>query len=216
MLAPADDKPNDFETLRNTLKNAAPLQGTEIQKTLLTLINNTEGSIDGARENIENWFNSVMGQITNLYTKRMRLISFVIGLTVALVLNVDTVSVANSLWRNPTLRDAVSQAAADYAIKHDSAQVPVDDVRRQLDVLGLPIGWTSCPTCAYNLAGIYPSDWISVSGTPDAPVLQPSKSVANFAGALALKILGFLASGLAAAQGSTFWYDLLKKVTSRT
>lgn len=215
MLAPSGDKPNDFETLRNTIKNAAPLQGTQIQQTMLTLINNTEGNINGARENIENWFDSVMEQITSRYTKRIHVIAFVIGLIVAVTLNVDTVSVANTLWRNPALREAVSQAAADFATKHDSAQVPVEDVRRQLDVLGLPIGWASCPTCAYNLAGLYPSDWISVSGTLDAPILQPSKSVANFAGALALKILGFLASGLAAAQGSTFWYDLLKKVTSR-
>ena len=216
IVAPNADKSSDVAALQTAIKNAGPLQGTKLQQTLLSLVGTAENDVTSARKNIEDWFDATMEQITSLYTKRMRLISFFVGLVVALTFNVDTIAVANNLWRDPVVRSAVSTAAADYAAAHPSPatnQVSIDAIQQQFNGLNLPVGWRACRDCVGNIFGFVPGDMYTHYSTPTRAATEPlTPGLALLTDAL--KVMGWLISGLAAAQGAPFWYDLLKKATA--
>jgi hypothetical protein len=170
-----------------------------LKKTLLSLVSAKNDQIDSARQNVENWFNGAMGRVTEAYQRDMWRFSLLVGIIVSIVLNVDAVAVASNLWRDPTLRAAVAQAAAEYEKSPSTQPQALDELNR----LELPIGWHIGPSKVLPSAPFTPKDWES-----------PSANF-NIFPSVFLKILGWLITGLAGAQGAPFWFDLLKKLTQR-
>ena len=84
-----------------------------------------------------------MDRIFGWYRRSSHVIIFATGLVLAVVLNVNTITVADYLYRNNTARAAIvaraQNAAADpaFLIRH------YDEVNKQLDSISLPIGWTA-------------------------------------------------------------------------
>jgi hypothetical protein len=67
-----------------------------------------------ARTNVETWFNDSMDRLTGAYKRKTQLIAFFIGILLALLLNVDSIILATTLWREPTLRQAIVAQAQAY------------------------------------------------------------------------------------------------------
>jgi hypothetical protein len=124
---------------------------------------------------------------------------------VSAFLNVDSLAVGTTLWKDSSLRTAVSSAATEYA--KQSAENPSDQQKQAnavkaldaLNKLNLPIGWQVAIQPNISLV---PNDWVQ-SGQPVGGTLWLEK------------ILGWIITGLAGAQGAPFWFDLLKKLTQR-
>ena len=107
---------------------------------------------------------------------------WVIGIVVVILLNVDTLQVADTLWKDPAARSAVV-AQADAAAKQGQGA----DASSALSKLELPLGWKLFK------AG---------SGPQEFP---------NRAGGIIAKIVGLLLTVAALSLGAPFWYDLLGK-----
>jgi len=184
-----------------------------------------------ARNNVESWFNDSMDRLIGLYKRKAQKIAFAIGLVLALLLNVDSINIATSLWREPTLRQAIVANATAYAQQTqtplpgtESGQAgtsPVASVKKlqeELTALNLPIGWTLTPfdtggkQCA--LIPINADQIFGFSGK-DEKGQSVCKYVSNFpidwSSGLA-KFAGLMMTGAAAAQGAPFWFDILKKL----
>lgn len=167
-----------FATSLDTL-----LQGIE------TRADNTAQAFTEARLRVESWFNDSMERLSGSYKRRVQIVAIIVGVAVAAILNVDTVTVANTLWRDPVLREAVvtqasqAQNPSDQSTGSVSAQDIVNSME-QLNALTLPVGWSQ---------GNIPVD----------------------AGGWSAKALGIAISGMAAAQGAPYWFDLMRKLLSR-
>lgn len=174
-----------------------------IKSKLVALLTTTNGSIDDVRKNVEDWFNGSMDRVTEIYKRNMWRLAFVIAIFVTVALNVDTIAVASNLWRDPTLRQVVANTAQNYINQNPSAsQQAQSQALEQLNQLNLPIGWgPSVQELAWLPFG--PKDW-----TPRPP---------NFSLVVSgvLKLIGWLVTALAAAQGAPFWFDMLKKLSGR-
>jgi hypothetical protein len=215
------------------LQHASP----ELKTSLTTLLANAEAStqkgeqaVAAARAAIEVWFNNAMDRLSGAYKRKAQLVTFVIGVILALTLNVDTIQVATSLWREPTLRQAIiaqaeqySLAAAEPASSEGEARAigaTVTDLQEELNALSFPFGWHTAPFDAGDRQCAYlPFDSSQVMGFPsrDENGLPVCKRISNFPvdlpGWLG-KVLGLLISGAAAAQGAPFWFDILRKMVS--
>lgn len=135
-----------------------------------------------AQKNIEIYFNESMERLSGTYKRRAQVFIFGIALAISLLLNVDSIVIANSLAINPTLRASMVTLAEGYKQVPDTTTdslATVTELRTQIDQLGLPIGWHGLPTSA----GL----WI-------------------------LKFLGLLVTTFAVAQGAPFWFELLGKL----
>jgi hypothetical protein len=70
-----------------------------------------EKPLAAARTNVETWFNDTMDRLTGWYKRRAQVITIILGLVFAILLNVDTVVIATTLWREPLIRDALTAQA---------------------------------------------------------------------------------------------------------
>jgi hypothetical protein len=181
-----------------------------------------------ARLNLETWFNDAMDRLSGTYKRKARLISFLIGVVLALLLNIDSINVATSLWREPTLRQAILAQAQSYVPPTGSqgsttTAGPLQNIpalETQLQALNIPFGWTFAP---FNTAGrqcsLLPLNASQVWGIPSQGS-QASSVCLRFSNlppdmiTWLVKILGLLMTGLAAAQGAPFWFDILMKLVN--
>jgi hypothetical protein len=198
MAFPADQRakdaggPQNLKTIRDAV-NTNTFIGPELQKALLTLIDDAEGDFEKARKNVEDWYDSTMDRVSGWYKRRVHIILLVIGFLVSALVNADSINIARALMQNDALRQTVV-ASAEKAAAPAPQPTPADpaqkvrEVKEQLDALGLPIGWARSPPNPDD-ARRFPATW----------------------GQWGLKLLGILITALAVSQGAPFWFDLLNK-----
>lgn len=164
-----------------------------------TSIDHEEEAIAAARRNAETWFNDTMSRASAWYKTNVQKVLLAVGIALAIALNVDAVTIANTLWREPTLRQAVAEQARAAATQPLSSTLDlgasISNTQASLTMLNLPMGWPACAvppkthtTCVYGseLPGD-PTGWL-------------------------VKVAGLFITGLAAMQGGPFWFDILGKL----
>jgi hypothetical protein len=200
---------------------------TSLFTSLDTYLSEGESRLSAARHTVEQWFDDAMDRASGWYKSSTQLWLGLVGLLLACLLNVDTISVASALWRDPTLRqNAVEQAkkyqltSADGTSFSNPAQVAqaIRDLNTQLSQdLHLPIGWR---TEVYHLqvgesCVFLPTrrgDVWGISSQNGCIYLREAAANQN-AGAL-MKVLGLLLTAVAVTQGAPFWFDLISKLTN--
>ncbi len=90
----------------------------------------TARSVEEAAAKIEFWFDTRMEQLSDTYRRNIQYLSLVVGLVLSLVLNVDSLHVARTLWNDPALRATVA-AAATSAIQSGELGASIDQTRQQ-------------------------------------------------------------------------------------
>ena len=184
-------------SLANIRLNIANIRNPAVQRSLLTAVDSAQGDLNQAQANIEAWYDSSMDRVSGWYKRSTQWVIFWIGLTVAVGLNINTITIADYLYRNDSVRASIvaraQTAVADSALMTQSYQA----VKTGLDSLALPIGWSGG-------WGSPKSESVSLDLT------QWRKfDVWNY---LLAPILGWLLTAFAATMGAPFWFDLLNKV----
>jgi hypothetical protein len=205
------------------------IQDPHLQRALEAVLN-TAHSVGDAQEKLGKWFDNNMDRVTELYKRHMQRLSLVIGLVLALVLNVDTLRLAQSLWEDPSLREAVAATAQTVApqlesdmnsaqTQDGSVDQSFQDVQTTLNDLldlRLPIGWEIAPVDDAMIAESEASALL-----PDP--LKNARNLWNFVpgnsphwlGLLIEKLIGLGVTMIAVAQGAPFWFDLLRKLSPK-
>jgi hypothetical protein len=145
-------------------------------------------SVDELRKRTTTYFAGLMEQASATFRSKAR--SFVITLSILLTLGLgtDSIDLFWALWENAEFR-AVIVATAEYEAQQG---VPARSIADSIqDLRDLNIGWwrMTLPESSEPLV------WIQF---------------------VLLKVLGLGLTAAAVSQGSSFWYDLLKRLTSPT
>lgn len=132
--------PNAILTASRNLPNA------RLSKMVQFAINNSAGDIDKARMFLENWYNATMDRVSGWYRLETQTLIFWLALVTCVILNVNTVVIAQSLYLSPSLRKAVEASSETYykekASAHsDASQLMPDSGKNPLSALDLPLGW---------------------------------------------------------------------------
>ena len=158
----------------------------QAQKALTTLWTDANGEAVVFRRAVESWFDDAMERVSGWYRRRVQLSMWVIAIAVAVVLNVDTIRIADHLWKDKTVRAAV--VAKTQNPPAGTTAPPITDVAKSVDTLKelkLPIGWTA--------------------------ETRPHGSWDWFLTGL-MKAIGLLMTAAALTLGAPFWFDMLGKV----
>jgi len=118
-----------------------------LQQSLISLANTASGDVSLLKTKIAAWFDSAMERISGEYKRRTQLWHFGIALVLAALLNISTIDVAATLWRDPALRQAV---AAETAPLVKTNAPDAEAVAAVLDKLPVPIGWEHPPELAFE------------------------------------------------------------------
>ena len=139
---------------------AIPLQAAiealpdeQVKRVLLALYRQSSGDLQRFQDGIAGWFNSAMERLSGVYKRRQLLISFLLAMLLAILLNIDSIHLFQTLWQNPAL--AAQIKAAPSALDAEAL--------RQL--WALPIGWSTFPPQLDSAFALQVAGWLITAGT---------------------------------------------------
>ncbi|WKZ37486.1 MAG: hypothetical protein QY332_06015 [Anaerolineales bacterium] len=152
-------------------------------------INQGVTNMEDLRKRTTAYFSGMLEQAAATFRSNARSFVIMLSILITLLLGVDSIQLAQALWTNAELR-TLAVAKAEMAVQQEGVEIPIDDLLQELSDLTLKFGWwrTELPAATTDAAG-----W------------------ALF---VALKVLGLGLTMAAVSQGSSFWYDLLKKIAT--
>ena len=168
----------------------------------------------------ENWFDHTMDRLEGWYKRRTGRIALVVGILLALVLNVDTFQVATALWKEPALRQTIvaqaekvtpEQLESEFGASGDLTTQVRQFSDKLTDELQLPVGWrfrNEEGLCIPAPKIFVPEKWENYK----FGILASDGSCRSDFFSLGIKVLGIFITGIAAAQNSSFWFDSLDKL----
>jgi hypothetical protein len=159
------------------------------RRPLLRLLEDAGNDRDRFRSGVEDWFDEQMGRLSGWYKRRVQRWIIGYGIALTVLFNVDTLGIADALWRTPTERAAAAAVASAAAGKDiNSVDTSLDGLRG----LAVPIGW-------------------SAAHTQDRVSADPRRVPATPAQWL-IKLAGWSITVAALAFGAPFWFDALGKL----
>jgi hypothetical protein len=172
------------------------LPESEIKSALLCFSSTAQENLENVRKDIEDWFDSAMGRVSGWYKRKIQWIILGISLGISGILNADSFTIVNTLWRDDALRASII-ASAQVSVKNPSpsdqnaSSKSIEELYADLQKLNLPIGWIK-------------RDNLKV--LKDDP-----RAVPDDIRSWVYKVIGIIVTALAASQGAGFWFDMLKK-----
>jgi hypothetical protein len=173
----------------------------ELARSLTLLFHESKNDIERFKREIEIWFNDSMDRVSGVYKRRVQYALLFIAFILAMVLNIDTILLANRLSHDSALRAALVASAADAAkqpapsagatgnINVSDRAAAVSSTIERLNELRLPIGWNG----------------------PDAELALPSFSFRAIWDCVRHHFVGWALTAFAATLGAPFWFDLLNR-----
>jgi hypothetical protein len=189
-----------------SIKAALATNNNKAAQALLTLAIDAKGDVGAFQRNLEEWYNDAMDRVSGWYKRYTQRALIVIGLLLAIALNVSSVRVARTLWLDRDARQAMVDAAGNYAKNNPAAsrsgtaagagrlkeqlQSDVDTFNEVTTTSLLPLGWKR--------------SWHSYES-----YFETAPKDATFS---ALTVLaGWVVTALAISFGAPFWFDTLNR-----
>jgi hypothetical protein len=193
ILSPSDntEKATTFEQIASSIDK---ISHPDLKKILQLSAQQAQGEIDKFRDNLEQMYNDTMDRVSGWYARKTQTVLFVIALGISVGYNVDTLDIAQALWKDQSLRESFVELAKTSAQQcaEEQAKNKVDpskfkcskleDLKKDNTLARLPLGWNK--NTSENLSF----------------------------GKFFLKIPGWLITAIATSLGAPFWFDLLSKL----
>jgi hypothetical protein len=181
----------------SALTAAATAQGKatpddQLQKFLHGIVERSLGDPDKIKAELVAWFDNSMDRVSGWYKRQTQLISFAIGLALAVLLNINAVEVAKTLWEQPNLVAELNLPKALPA--GDAAASPQTGATAQS---------TSSPADLISQLNKFPVGW------PSGVLLNEKGDWISW-GTFWLALLGWVIAALSTLFGAPFWFDLLQ------
>jgi hypothetical protein len=110
------------------------IQNTQMRDLLEGMYQRAEGRLEYFQQEVSNWFDQGMERVGGTYKRQAQLVSFLIALLLAILMNIDAVKLFQALWLHPAL---VAQL--------DTANPPT-----LAALAALPVGWQGV-SVSFNL-----------------------------------------------------------------
>jgi hypothetical protein len=175
------------DLLSGIIKTVAMLPPGKAKTQLGAIMTMGVQNIEGFQKNVVTWFNDAMNGVSQVYTQRIHRIVILISFVMVAAGNLDSIAIGKALWQAPATRELVVSIASARmdAIEEDEEAAPdFSDISTFIE--------------EFEAAGV--------------PMLWRAENIPTDAEGWGLKILGLVLTGAAASMGSSFWYDILKRI----
>jgi len=203
-----------FAQIKRTVDSLPP---GDVKRILSAFVADAGNDLDKLRTRIETWFDDGMDRLSGIYKRFSQYFLLGLGLLIAVVLNVDSVHLAISMWNQPALRAQIvakaiatvpppnaqgGGAPASAPSTPQSVQAAID----QVNALPLPIGRATCA----NFFGQAPKPTVTPATTPAS--CPPDAAYENPVSWAAWTIVGWIVTAFAISLGAPFWFGLLQNI----
>lgn len=169
----------------------AALPDGDLKRTLTVFLQDAGGDCDKLRAELERWFDDAMDRLSGIYKRFSQYVVLILGLAIAVALNVDSTRMARMLWQEPGVMNAIVADATVWARTGVSAPGGAcGQAQGATGVIG-PVGAAASCFEKEN----FPIGWGGDSfGTWTVP--------------------GWIITALAVGLGAPFWFGLLQQLVN--
>lgn len=175
------------------------IENADLRNVLNQLARDADGKVDEFKKKVQDWYNTVMDRASGWYTRMAKKILIYVGLSIAIILNADTLAIYERLENDPETLQQIVAMAEDIATKGDSVSIvkqnlSYEEAMAQMNYVienningiksPLGLGWKNVD---FEKLTFY--DWLT-------------------------KAVGWIITALAISMGAPFWFDILKKIVS--
>jgi hypothetical protein len=190
---------------------------------LYALAIHAKGDVEAFQKSLENWYSDSMDRASGWYKRYTQRTLLFLGFGLAVMFNVSTVRVAQTLWFDRDTRAAMSNAANEYVKKHpdpphtekSDTSSKEGDLAKKLQESAesfdsatgsalLPVGWKHSVREYWNSIGnsLGKFSWGKEWWSPFNDRFWHAISV----------LVGWLITAVAISLGAPFWFDMLNKI----
>jgi hypothetical protein len=226
-----DTGPLSTQKIREKLQSAdSPLKG-EVQRVVITILNEAESDLDKFIKGLQSLFDDAMDRASGWYKRKYRPVLFWLSFSLTVILNIDTLLISRELWSDKKQLSAIANKISEdfnnnaqdgkyiltskgdtlaaievkpLTLPDSSSGVSSDSTAIQDSTqLNNPVHVANAVTLTLKEAGI-PVGW--VKGNYPEPELTW-----NFFGKSIVKLIGWFLTAFAVYLGAPFWFDLMNK-----
>ncbi len=115
-------------TMRQLKSAVETMENKALQKALLPMLASAGDKVETFQDHVGHWFDAAMDRTSGVYKRWAQRVTFWLGVGAALLLNINTFGVIDTLWRDPVARAAVVAQAQQAELPHRpaAATAPAD------------------------------------------------------------------------------------------
>ncbi len=221
--AEAASRVPNLDEIREKVENLKA--SDDLKRTLLLFIDDADRDVKKFTATVEKWFDDTMHRVSGWYKRNAQRVVVISAFIIAAALNVDTIAITQTLYRNPTIRASLADAAGAFVA--DPANIAAVERARLRSAEEQP----GDPTADASGEGENQATEAAPDSVVTAALLEMRRLSANLreatlpfgwsrdvlpdrVGAWIVKILGLLITGVATALGAPFWFDVLNKIVN--
>jgi hypothetical protein len=200
------------EVIPPRLRESLATLGSRAERRITDRLQTTGTELQQFQAEIEDWFNQGMERASGVYRRNVKGVGILIGLAIAFTLNADTLYMLQRLSSDQAVRSSIVQAAEQLEIQGiDSA----DTVAKSLSIDELSESMESDLRSVGAAVEEALADYPLPIGRTQSVLLAQRQAEANWPIPwIPQRLVGWSITGLALSMGASFWFDLLRKVTS--
>jgi hypothetical protein len=122
----------------------AALPDGAAKEALTALLVRSRGDLDQFQAAVEQWFDDAMDRVSGIYKRWANNFMLIFGVLISVGANVDTVSIAQTLWGDPAARARVVAVAQEKSAAQPNRGAGVSAA--DLQALPIPLGWDAKTT----------------------------------------------------------------------
>jgi hypothetical protein len=142
--------PTDLANLQAAV-DAIP--DARLRSALQALYQRADGDLKKFQDGIAGWFDSAMARASGRYKRHAWTISVLLSLLLAILLNIDSIHLFQTLWREPVLTAPLGALPAKLDVATFNA------------LWTLPIGWTAFPPVLDQRFALQCAGWLITAAT---------------------------------------------------
>lgn len=209
------DGGSQMEAIKKFLDNPDLPIPPDTLKHLRLLYTDATGDIDRFKQKLENWFEETMQRASGWYKRQTQWLLFAIGLGIAIIFNVNTISIYRTLAKDKTIRDQIVKLAIEgkekYAPVVDSIRISkkaanADSSKGKADST-VVISYILSDSVLKNTYDTLRKDEQEVSGILALGWDNNTNDTGGW-----LRFFGWLLTAIAVSLGAPFWFDTLSKL----
>ncbi|MCG8373458.1 MAG: hypothetical protein MI700_08000 [Balneolales bacterium] len=158
-------------------------------------VENSLTKINATKDELINAYDVVIAQARNSYRKNIQINTFIIGLLITMVFNVDSISIFTELANDPKKAALIADQATQFIAMSDSVDI-IKNNTTDLDTLAIQLQ-TLTEEQIHHISANLGVGW---NFQEPGWGFQP------------LAILGWLITAIALSMGAPFWYENLRRV----
>jgi len=178
----------DAEELLSILEQ---LPESESRQAMMKWIQQGVTDVNELRNRTRDYLCGVLDQASATFKANARSFVIILSILITLAFGTDTIQLANDLWNSSELR-AMAAAQASQVVQSQGADVDISNLVHALGAFSVRLGWWNPQNFPQQL------------------------SAAELSRFILFKLVGLTITAIAVSQGSSFWYDVLKKISSRS